>query len=73
MSFSEVIQLRSVRIIKRREREDGIQAADTSGVVRKVSTEMIIKDWISTSRERRRIEEQLFRRQLKISEQNLSL
>ena len=62
-----------IRVLKRCNREQAIgsEAVDGSKVVERMTPEMIVKNWISASRQRRRVEAEEHQRSFKQWEENL--
>jgi hypothetical protein len=62
-----------IRIVKRGQREGTDNAVDNSRVVPRTTPEEIVKNWITSSRERRKAEAEEVQRSFRRWDENLSL
>lgn len=72
--ISQMLKSR-IRVLKRcnREQATSLGTVEESKVVQRTTPEMIVKNWISSSRERRRVEAEEYQRSFKRWDENLAL
>jgi hypothetical protein len=65
--------MRTVKVVKRADREAANQRAEIGSTVQRSAPELIVKGWIAAARERRKVDQNLGHRNFRLWEESLSI